>query len=351
MDLGLKEIIITIMVGVFTIIGLKLTFFNLLDLNLSKLFRREKDPITTLGISGESVNVIRLSIFIGMAFGLGILVEDVSYKFVDNRLPFNLPSKYDTRIQSLIGNIEYPEITPLAKELARNGAFEVIVTGNSDDGVRTRNWILSDGPKVNPCPEESNCHLTNSILGLYYYSKNIVYTEANYYDEMKKIQVRSDFARSIALIALFYLLVTAFCTLVLVIKFISSKPRTSRRKPKSLRVPNENESKTVTKSDHEVSEIKRVQTRAELVHRRNSIKKLNIKLQDCATTGVILVVIIALSSWAYLSESNEFNKRAFGYFNSLFTRERILKKNAGDQKNHIEVSGEIKVQSTGVEVK
>lgn len=305
MDFGLKEIGITFMVGAFTILGVELVLFHLCGLTITGFFRERLGFVKVEKQSqDESVYTMRLAVFIGLAFGVGILAEDISYKFVDTKLPFGLPSRYDSRITVLIGNLKNPEIENLALDLANNNAFEML---NNADDIKTKDWILSK-PTENPCKDnEKDCFVTNSIENLYYFAKNSVYKEANYYDEMKKIQSRADFTRSIAVISFSYLLFTIALGLILIIdKFILEN---------SL-----------------IGYLKNTKNVYLLPLRPIIISKLIITL-------LILLLTFFFASWAFYKETQEFNKRAFGYFSSMLQKEKNSARKSEPGKTQFIIEG------------
>jgi hypothetical protein len=288
MDFGLKEIGITFMVGAFTILGIELVVFYLSNIALTGFFR-DKLGLGTPSVEkheSESVQNMRLAVFVGLAFAVGILAEDVSYKFVDNKLPFGLESKYDLRVKVLIEDWESKKSSPLAKDLAKRGAFEIV---EPEKGKAIQNWIINEGVCLE-CQNLSNEEIRNSIIKLYYHSKNKVYLQVNYYDEMKKIQTRTDFARSVLFISVFYI---AFALLLASVMF------------------------------------------ADLYIFKNFLvkwlKSFNLKtlsgIREIIPTNVCFTIItlflVSIFSWlAYDSESREYNKRAFGYFATMALEEK-----------------------------
>src|SRR5687768_3384197 len=117
MDFGLKELGITFMVGAFTILGFELVLYHLLAVSVTGFFRERlgfensDNEKKTKRLGGrpfhnkslranrkstdDSFHSMRLAVFIGFSFAIGILAEDISYKFVDNEFPFSLEPNYD----------------------------------------------------------------------------------------------------------------------------------------------------------------------------------------------------------------------------------------------------------------
>jgi hypothetical protein len=89
MDLGIKELGITFLVGAFTILGLELILYYFLGIPLTGFFQGK------LGLQGKKRTsnhrntevrdqTMRTAVFIGLAFAVGILAEDISFKYVDS---------------------------------------------------------------------------------------------------------------------------------------------------------------------------------------------------------------------------------------------------------------------------
>jgi hypothetical protein len=325
MNFDLKELGITFIVGSFVILGLEAVLFYFYNIQLTGFFQtkagldggkpsKTDDPqeMDYPADSSESqrykdnspVQTIKIAIFIGIAFAVGILAEGLSYKYVDSvQTPFKelpsffkeilpkeldkslgLPSKENSRIKTLIKNIyEKPEVEPLANDLAKQKAFSLM---NPSTGLKVENWI-KDPNRCAPDSNDilSNCpsisEITQCVYGVYYYAKNRVYQNPSYYDEMRRIESRRDFSRSISLIAFVYLMGAVFTGLArliyLMIKFKGGSFRAKR-----------------------TWEI--------------CTKMVYVSL--------ILFGIYFFSMWAYERESDEFNKRAFGYFSTMLIQEQ-----------------------------
>lgn len=331
MELDIHELSITIIVGAFTILGLEAIFYYFFNKQFTGFFqdkfglKRAKPTETskngkirdndTQDKEETHIHSMKAVVFIGMAFGIGILAEDLSYKFVDNvQTPFKtlpaalssalpeelndrlgLPSKESSRIRTLIKNLnDNPRIQPLAIDLAKNTAFSQL---DPNIGGKVESWITcKSGTKsgdecsvVNREPP-SEQEITSSIYSLYYYAKNNVYTIPQYYDELKKIESRRDFSRSISLIAYIYLIIAILLGLLrITLLFRKSKM-------------NKNE--------------------------KDQRKEMFVKI---ASVWLVLFCIYFFSMWAYEREADEFNKRAFGYYSSmLFMNKHKANGNTGE---------------------
>jgi hypothetical protein len=329
MDLGLKEIIITIMLGAYTLLGLEIILFALFRLRFKGFFR------DTLGFDryrvprNTSPYPMKIAVFIGLSFGVGIVAEDLSYKFVDNELPFGLLSRYDSRVKSLIGDIESPAVNPLAKELALNGAFRISAE-NPEESRRTEAWILSGEPYHDPCAQTpEHCFVKHSIIDLYYQAKNTVYTNPNYYDELKRIQARSDFTRSIAIIGFFYWALIPVLLLFLLAVRVYARRHRLRIVTRDASVSEAEDSNVIVAAEHERKNRQQNLVRVHWASRR-SFELSRAKFTTALELMGALTVIILLSGWAYTNETREFNKRAFGYFSTGLATSRVTKLKTDD---------------------
>jgi hypothetical protein len=311
MDLGIKELGITFMVGAFTVLGLEAILHYFFDVQLTGFFQGKlglgneeeeagdgkggggrKKAAVKRGDGDTKENAMKTVVFVALAFAIGILAEDLSYKYVDSiqvpikTLParllpddlintLDLPSKYDSRVKTLI-NDPMGEARPqwLAYDLARSGAFSRVDPVN---GPRVERWMINPegcrpgGASTDVCP--SLKEVTDSVLRLYYFSKNRVYAEETYYDEMKRIQTRLEFSRSISMIAFLYFI---FALLMVAPAFMVSRRR---------------------RADDQQERI-----------------RLHVRVPAVLS---ILFLVFFFSLWAYERESDEFNKRAFGYFSTM----------------------------------
>lgn len=262
MDLGIKELGVTLIVGAFTILGFDSILYYFFGRQFTHFFPIKLDFV--LGERGKHSKAddtseaqnqdreekrndhpMKIAIFIGFAFAVGILAEDLSYKYVDSvETPFKyipakissilptdfrrnlgLPSKDDARVTTLIKNFKgQPEVEQLAVDLATDKAFSL---SDPKSGKVVEEWILNEqrcAPqtvRTNDCPSYSE--ITTSITRLYYYAKNRTYEIPEYYDEMKRIQTRVDFERSISLFAFIYFAFAGLATLLIAIQWLNAK--------------------------------------------------------------------------------------------------------------------------------
>jgi hypothetical protein len=328
----IKELGLTFMVGVFSILGLETImhyFFNrpltgvfqeILEkgqmlrkthvrdgdskeaLNTSAETRKSDDSISgqaelphdRLNISNDSQkeHTATVVLFIAAAFTVGIIAEDLSYKYMDSDLPFRgipafitrgyfvqrlgLPSEDDDRVSSLIGAIKHPDPQPVIYDLAGNNALRI--SDQSQIGEKIQNWINNDkrciaGSPGKDCPSKKE--VEKAFTNLFYFAKNTAYSNEHHYDELRKIQARLEFMRSISMIAFIYFALGAVFGVVLLIK----RWRDRKNKPR-------------------VSE---------------ELSQLHSKIPLVLT---VMFVVYFLSLWAYARETDAFNRRVFGYLSS-----------------------------------
>jgi hypothetical protein len=278
MDFGLKEIGPTFIVGAFTILGLDFISHYLFGYDITGFFRgRLGFNNGSDGNTGE--NTISTTLFVMLSLSLGILAEDVSYKFMDGGwLPSWAPSytwftKAGNRTDALVEEDKEGNLLPkqLGIDLSYNKAFTSALS-DKECAKEVERWFL--------VPEKISAYNTHhnqlrqkidrAINALYYFAKNTVYKEDNHYNEMRIIQSRLELSRSIILISYSYLLfailsIIAQCFYALFIK-----------------------------------------------------KKIGY-LNGCRVVST-LVIVYLLSLLAYERESDEFDKRAFGYFSTMLIK-------------------------------
>jgi hypothetical protein len=312
MDLGIKELGITLIVGAFTLLALEAIIYIFFKRQFTGIFQdklwlvpassAETSSNRALGREETKPHAIKALILIGVAFGVGMIAEDLSYKFVDSAqaplkaLPakvssifgeelnksLGLPSRENSRVRTLIKNLDsdHPDIQPVAIDLAKNKAFSVV---ESDPQIahNIEGWIICKSEKKLECgiTHQEKEDMERSISDLYYYAKNRSYTVADYYDEMKRIESRRDFSRSISLIACVYILLALGAGLLRLARQSWEGPPEPKR------------------------------------------TKLQIGARMLAVSlGLFLIYFFFM--WGYERESDEFNKRAFGYYSSMLFTEK-----------------------------
>jgi len=315
MDLGLKELGITLMVGAFFILGLEAImhyFFNtqltgfFQDVLKSRAVSRAThadeqighEDIAATGSNQQKEHTASVVLFIAASFAVGIIAEDLSFKYVDSSgLPVKtipakvlpksiinlagLPTEDDDRVATLIADMSDPRPSPLIRDLAANDAF--LISDRKGIGQKFQNWIKEPhcrpGDPVDKCPTVDE--VNGAIQSLYYHAKNTVYDNPHYYDELRRIQARLEFTRSLSLIGLFFFILAVLSAVVLLLKQILT-PR---------------------KDDE-------FQTSS-----RNLRARVPVFL-------ALLFGVYFFCLWAYARETDAFNKRAFGYFSTMLIADR-----------------------------
>ena len=314
MELDLKELGITLLVGAFTILGFEAIlhyFFNKgligffqgkLGLDVREPAATNADDTETKGSSrrskAEKEQTLTIAVFITFAFAAGIVFEDLSLKYVDSQqIPFrtipakllpasvidklDLPSAEDDRVATLIGGVQNPQPNPLARDLATNDAFKL---HGSESDAKVQKWILNE-QRCKPGDAGADCptgkEIEDSIKNLYYYAKNTVYAQPQHYDELRRIQDRYEFTRSLSMIAFFYFAVA----------IVLGTP---------LFIWRSFEHKKGGSVD-------------------NRLHELRGHIPVVVTT---LLLVYFLSLWAFARESDAFNRRAFGYLSTMLISEK-----------------------------
>lgn len=328
MDTNVNELGTTLLVGAAVILGLEAVLFYMCGWSLTGFFAPPHSPSgdkVTLQLPDQPTpeaaerapaasafgfeSVGSTAIFVAASFGLGLLVEDVSLRLADDKpLPISglfdriteyapscmkssfdlhpLSTRHSQRVALIVENkladpatcrpgrhkheigddrLELLAPTGLGKELASTSAFVAAMPYDAGRARELEQWILLGGPQSLTIDE-----LESVIDRLYYYAKNTVYGSPNYFSELSRIQTRLDFSRSVAVLSFVYLGLTTG------ILCLQAAAAIRRRRPLS--------------ADRRL-----------------------------AAVGLMLAFfgVYFASVWAYHRESDEFNKRAFGYFSTL----------------------------------
>ena len=321
MEFDIKELTITLMVGAFTILGFEAILYYFFGKAIIGVFQGTPHQEIKATSEHKLTSLIMLLVF---AFGLGIIVENLSLKYVDSdKFPFKtiparllntidhsivpelgLPPTDDDRAITLIGNFYNPKPSALAKALARNGAFVIDDTG--ERGAEVAKWILKPDDDKGPtrcdplnAKTKDDCAAKDDIEAsaklLYYYAKNTAYSHPDYYDELTRMEHRLTFARSVSFVAFLYtVLAVVLLAFVLIFKRGSGLPLRN-------------------------SPIKRSSNRAGFHSFREWFGR-----QQLRPLGVlaIMLAVYLFSIWAYGREADAFNRRAFGYLSTMLISER-----------------------------
>jgi len=330
MEFDIKELTITLMVGTFTILGFEAILYYFFGKGLIGFFKRGTRE-NTPGDKGHPLTTIVM--FVVFAFGLGIIAENLSLKYVDSdEFPFKkipamyvlnadwiqnlgFPSEEDDRVRSLLGNLENQVPDRVAMDLAANHAFQISEARGLPENERSaktfENWILSDSPRCTPkrdAKEQGSCLTKDQVVAsaksLYYYAKNTVYSHPQSYDELKRIEDRLQFVRSVSFVAFLYSIAAALLVMAKIVVALIKKA--TRKRITTLRRPGKSP---------------------------GWYTALNWILpwgKPMAVT-VVMLAIYFFSLWAYGRESDYFNRRAFGYFSTMLISEERERANKADE--------------------
>jgi hypothetical protein len=275
MEFDLKEIGVTIFIGAYFLFGIEVLLYLFFSSNVFLTIEKETR------FTSRSLIVLALT----LSFAFGMLIQDVSDQFVDEdtwlhnivALFADQSSDDELKLRTLFKE-NNSQINPFAFEMARlgfinkyggeygQGVQEAILTKKSVQGIDQK-------------------QLMDVAKQLYYYAKNRVYKEATYYDDLKEIQLRIDFARSFLAISFFLIPITLGMALVKIILMRTNgraKLGTDNAEP-------------------------------------NERKHWHTMLLPTACIIVCLIVSCLLGTFAYISEETQFDRRAYGYFYSLNT--------------------------------
>lgn len=267
MSIDLKDFSATMAVGLYVAVAASLAgsiLFNFRPLWIVRSLRR---PLGRLG---------QVALCSGTIFSLGMLAEDLSDKFVDRDGWLSdadvLPRESSLRADCLTGS---RGANALATDLGRAGAF----------GIQTRTLDLDGLVQVPDPPESTTKRVRDAANGLYYRAKNNVYREETYFKELSSIQLRIDFARSMAVLSVAAGVIFGMALgcrgltwgVGWVVSRVSPRPRTRTRLPLE-------------------------------GHRRRWIA-------SAIALGGFLIVYVS-ARFAYCEEESEFNNRVYGYYAS-----------------------------------
>lgn len=288
MGFDLKDFGATIIVGAYVLFGADLIVYWLFGRNFSSaIIRKTRFDRTTL-----------FAIATAASFAIGMLAEDLSSKFVDEIGPYQelglLTAEDDIRARALFGKNPCEKLRPLAREMARFHLISLYGGAKySGDTVGTefeKLILATDKLCIEPVSDANP--VTPENLGkvasrIYYEAKNRVFQEGNYYDEMRRIQIRVDFARSVAVVSLaFGIIVTPIALLVRLLplrRFVRFKA---------------------------VAWLFELTQGGVFVGRNDAIRR---------TSGLIVLFLVFYwcGQLAFADEELEFDLRAFGYFKTL----------------------------------
>lgn len=274
MDFDLKELGATLAVGAYFLFGIEVISYLILGSNAFLTIEKSTrfTPRTLLALS------------VVICFSLGMLMEDVSDKFVDRDTeiqgflmrPVPSGATDDEIKQVVLYGTDRKKVGPLALEMANRHLF---CRFGGPHGAEVERAITEGAGRLWGTEE---AYREAAAKRLYYHAKNVVYGKDTYYDELKKIQLRIDFSRSYLAISALFILVVSLLTAYKMFKL-----NARRRK-----------------------------NRGDLVRQEQAAKMR--KLGERYTAIIALLVLsYILAAFAYRSEETQFDNRAYGYFSSM----------------------------------
>lgn len=251
---------------------------------------------------------------------IGMLAEDLSNKYVDtDDLPVELPlfpTEEYLRVDALFGLGS--KVDSLAIEMAKNRAFslhsgaegELLDTVLLDSTLRSDlSWVCErvahtvTKRATSPSCVFSQQKLEDLASRLYYSAKSTVYRVDQYYDELKSIQKRIDFSRSMALISLTIMTVSVVVVAVKLTAWL-----------------------VLSMMDALITRFLTRHRNAQMFHRvQRGIRSIEI-FWTWRALGIgmpIFLLSYASGVLAYAAEEREFDRRAFGYYSNLLESSEI----------------------------
>jgi hypothetical protein len=212
MELNLTEIGQTLAVGGVVIIGIGIW--------LRVLFRKNRLPFRLM--TDESPYRFAASVIaIACILGTGILVEDVSKSIVGQPPPkllksmallhYFLPTDEDLRVEAIFERVETDQGARwkprrLSHEMAERGVFSRY---GGNEGAVVEEKIRANDPS--PFDGSQVKKVTSAV---YYQAKNVLYQQDKYFTELRKIESRVDFARSLCFSCLLLLVAGSLLAVV-----------------------------------------------------------------------------------------------------------------------------------------
>lgn len=286
MNLEFGQLGQTIALGALSLYG----FLFLSRLFFNNLLLKELSPPKS-----DDLKLLYTAVYLALVFALGILIEDLSKNVVAERLTelkhfqylkpaFEklLPKDKYLRLKSLYDISKYSDsLMVIAKprliavELIESRLFEKYGGASGDKIQKLYDRDLRTKDSVFTYKDSTYHDLDVAIGQLYYHSKNIVYHESNYFNELTRIESRLDFARSLTFISLCLLILHLFCLIIYYSYYLLTK----------------------------------VLHRNKTIHLRWGL--------HIALLGIFSLSCL-LGSISFESEQNNYNLRVFGYFRSLY---------------------------------
>lgn len=190
MDWDIKEFGSTLAIGAYLLVSVRFLAGILLD-------PARVGAIRWPGFLHDAGDALKTVILLTASFGVGMIAEDLSNKFVDTGSNWFvlLPGEDNIRTEVLLGEPCQGKIAPLGADAADRG---LLARYGGPSGDATEQFILTGNTTALCRTFHGPAH--RAANALYYQSKNRVFDEDTYFAELTKVQTRIDFARSLALL-------------------------------------------------------------------------------------------------------------------------------------------------------
>jgi hypothetical protein len=315
MEFDLKELAATLTIGAFFVFGFEFIILNFFGKSISgKIFNNLGD---------ESRKYVMGAVIVTFCFIFGMGLEDVSNKFVDDDswlsiLPF-INSDDEIKYQVFFYKNEPKDFEKspfITKALFKN----LISAPYQEESSNLENyfWSVKKAKESNAAlPETPDKEKVKNVIKRFYYdAKNEVYKTINYYDELKKIQMRIDFSRSMLAVVSFLISVISV-TMMFKIPLICIVGKYKRElMPYLLKI------KQIRNRKGRTRLLNVLRLKNKKFYRLNNIRKKwfakpYLRWKRVLITYAILLSIYGLSAFAYASEEAEYDKRVYGYYLSI----------------------------------
>jgi len=278
LNIELNELGMTFLVGALVILGVDAIRFAVWGTHLTRL----SEEVVSNVAADKGTAVITTGIFVGLSFAIGLLVEDACYKFHDpflywpleaahhvvgSALPSSGDLKFDLQRGVLFEELSIHErrLTPLGEQVCNAKLIELSFASN---GKPVADWMCRGGARPSRVDRRDPFYVVDrTIRSAFYFAKNRVYMITEYSSEMKRIQSRLEFSRTVATLTFGGAVITLPLALLSII-FID---------------------------------------RDDLLRR----------IRNSALLTLAFVAVYILAYVAYMQESEEYNKRIFGYYASM----------------------------------
>jgi hypothetical protein len=287
MDLKLDEAGMTFLVGAFVILTVEGIALLIFGRHLIKFF----DGRFGLTSDPKGVANLTVGVFAGLSFATGLIVEDMCSRYSDPRVswPFRFTyatlhlgaASHDDRLlrsalkQAVLideFDLTKPKLSLLGHDVFSSGIFSKLIPTR---GAEYEDWALGRRREPLASDKESLKEFDKAFQTVFYYAKNRVFLEDNYLDEMQSIQNRLYFSSTISTVSL-------AAAAVILLASIARMPRIWR----------------------------------------NGVSRTDL-FKRAATLFATFLAIYVAGYIAYLQESSEFSKRAFGYHDTMLRAARL----------------------------